>query len=157
MNFSHRCFLLTADDKIVRLPSNHFERVFQMDPPTERIPECASQRMRVAGILVELQHRKPVRIVRTDYWYVHFDSNGTMDLEKNRRQSALSMEAFVGGILYTRVGTGAGNVVRASHRFAARRYDHEARWKPSATLESRIFDAALGVIKCRAVPTVSTA
>jgi len=154
MNLSHRFFLVTTNDEIVRLPNSHFERVLRMHP-TERIPEYARQRMRVAEIIIDLQDRKPVDIVRGYYWYLNFDSNGTADYEKFMRHGAVSMEASIGADAW--FGKEAGNVVRASHRFAVRRRDHEARWKPSPTLESRIFDAALGVIRCQAVATVSTA
>lgn len=154
MNLSHRIFLVTADDEIVRLPNNHFERVVRMNP-TERVPEYARQRMRVAEIIIDSQNRKPVDIVRGSYWYLYFDNNGTADYEKLMRHGALSMEASMGGHAW--FGEEPKNVVRASHRFAARRRDHEARWKPSARLESRIFDAALGVIRCRIVATVSAA
>lgn len=152
MNLSHRIFLVTADNEIVRLPNNHFEQVLRVHP-TERIPEYAGQRMRVAELVIDLQDRKPVDIVRGYYWYLHFDSSGTADHEKFMRHGAVSMEASIDSKAWS--GEEPTNIVHASHRFAARRRDHEARWKPSGTLESRIFDAALGMIRCRVVATVS--
>ena len=105
MNLSHRFFIVTADDEIARLPNNHFERVLRIHP-AEGIPEYARQRMRVAEIIIDLQDRKPVDIVRGYYWYLHFDSNGTADYEKFMRHGAISMEASMGGHAWFGPGTG---------------------------------------------------
>jgi hypothetical protein len=55
------------------------------------------------------------------------------------RDGALMMEAGMGSIFPTK----SGSVIHASSRFAARRRDHQAVWKPSLELSKAIYDAAL--------------
>jgi hypothetical protein len=88
---------------------------------------------------VELQDRKPDRILRVVFCYLYFDDRGGLDRDKVMRDGALMMEAGMGSIIPTR----AGSVIHASSRFAARRRDHEAIWKPSPELNKAIYDAAL--------------
>jgi hypothetical protein len=55
------------------------------------------------------------------------------------RDGALMMEAGMESIFPTK----SGSVIHASSRFAARRRDHQAIWKPSSALVNKIYDAAL--------------
>jgi hypothetical protein len=50
------------------------------------------------------------------------------------KNGALMMEAGIEGIAPTK----SGSVIRASARFAARRRDHRAIWKPSPELNKTI-------------------
>jgi hypothetical protein len=88
---------------------------------------------------VELQDRKPVRILRVVFCYLYFDHQGRLDKDKVMKAGALMMEAGIGSIAPTK----SGSVIHASTRFAARRRDHEAIWKLSPELNKAIYDAAL--------------
>jgi hypothetical protein len=88
---------------------------------------------------VELEDRKPARILRVVFCYLYFDHRGRLDRDKVMRDGALMMEAGMGSIVPTK----SGSVINASSRFAARRRDHQAIWKPSPKLSKAIYDAAL--------------
>ena len=88
---------------------------------------------------MELQDRKPVRMLRVVFCYLYFDHQGRLDRDKVMKDAALMMEAGMGSIAPTK----SGSVIHASSRFAARRRDHEAIWKPSLKLNKAIYDAAL--------------
>ena len=87
---------------------------------------------------MELKDRKPVDILRVVFCYLYFDDQGRLDRDKVMKDGALMMEAGMGSIFPTK----SGSVMYASSRFAARRRDHEAIWKPSPELNKAIYDAA---------------
>ena len=88
---------------------------------------------------MELKDRKPVDMLRVVFSYLYFDDQGRLDRDKVMKDAALMMEAGIGSILPTK----PGSVIHASARFAARRRDHQAIWKPSPEFNKAIFDAAL--------------
>ena len=97
--------------------------------------------MRVAEVIVGLENRHLVDVVRVSYFYLHFDKRGFADYETFMRHGALAMEAAMGSNWPFPDKT--ANVIRAGHRFAARRRDHEAVWKPTSSLARSIYKAAL--------------
>ena len=97
--------------------------------------------MRVAEVIVGLEKRRPVEVVRLSYFYLHFDKSGFADYERFMGHGALAMEAVMGSDWS--FSNERSNVIRAGHRFAARRRDHEAMWKPTSSLARSIHEAAL--------------
>jgi hypothetical protein len=73
------------------------------------------------------------------FGYLYFDHQGRLDRDKVMKDSALKVEAGMGSIGPRK----SGSVIHASSRFAARRRDHQAIWKPSSALVNKIYDAAL--------------
>ena len=71
---------------------------------------------------------------------MYFDADGRLDTDRLMQDAALKIEAGIGDIFVTK----SDKVTNASSRFAARRRDHEAVWKPSARIEKAIYDAELG-------------
>jgi hypothetical protein len=140
MKLSHRIILIDSSGQVLRMPNSRFERLLR-PRPTDRFPQFAGQRVRVAEVIVGLENRRPVDIVRISYFYLHFDKKGFADYETFMRHGALAMEAATGSQwLFPDETT---NVIPAGHRFAARRRDHEAVWKPTSSLARSIYKAAL--------------
>ena len=123
---------------MIRLSNRLFQKLWD-NSQGNRLPQFAGCRVRWAEAVVELQDRKPARVLRVVYCYLYFDHRGRLDRDKVMRDGALMMEAGIGSIVPTK----SGSVIHASSRFAARRRDHQAIWKPTPELSKAIYDAAL--------------
>ena len=140
-----RYFLVTDEDDIIRLSQARFDRL-SSNPPTDNLAEFADQRVRWAGIIVELENRKPSKILRTTYGYLHFNSDGGINIDRYLQDAAVVVAAGFPNIF---AGEAPPNVIDAQQKFAKRQRDHSVWWKPSATLEQQIWDAAMDQCKYR--------
>jgi len=89
---------------------------------------------------VELDQRRPVEILRMEYFVMTFDSEGRIDHAERDRESRLAMDVLPP---YD-VDQENGNVVDARHVFAKRRYDNRYRWTPSPKMERTIMKVVFG-------------
>lgn len=138
MGISIRHILVDQNDAVIRLSNRLFQRLWD-NPQGDTVPQFAGCRVRWAEAVVELQDRKPVDMLRVVFSYLYFDDQGHLDRDKVMKNGALIIEAGIEGIAPTK----SGSVIHASARFAARRRDHQAIWKPSPELNKAICDAAL--------------
>jgi len=139
MGIGIRIFLVNDDDSIRRFPLTRFERLIRRDPE-ERLRRFAGNRVRCAEVALKLEQRKPIEIVRIQYFIVSFDSEGRIDQTEQEKAWHLTAE-MVSSPLIKR---GQNHVIDAKHRFAKRRYDYEYRWTPTAEIEAAIMDAIFG-------------
>lgn len=84
MGLSFRIYLIAQDDVICRLAQAKFDRMSR-EPAAHRLPMFASQRVRMASVIVELAGGAPVRVARTTYAVVAFDREGRLDAGRFRR------------------------------------------------------------------------
>jgi hypothetical protein len=63
-----RIFIVNDDDTLKRMPLKCYHRLFRQDPE-ERFAEYASKRIRYVLVVLELENRKPVEIVRIQYFF----------------------------------------------------------------------------------------
>jgi hypothetical protein len=75
MGISLRVFLVNDDDSIHRFALTRYERLLSRDP-NERITQHAGKRVQYILIVVDLLNREPVEILRVQYSYLYFDSEG---------------------------------------------------------------------------------
>ena len=136
MGLSSRMFLLDQDDKLYRLPNSRYEQMLQ-DPVSSPLTLFASQRVRIADLLVELLNRQPIRIVRSTYGIFTFNADGCFDPNTFERQQWARAQQALAPLPIEVSGT--STVVDAKTRFVAQ----GGHWTPSQTLASRIRDAAL--------------
>lgn len=136
MGVSLRIFLVNDDDSIQRLPLSQYERLYRRDPK-ERLPQYAEKRVRYAEVAVEFAQRKPVEILRIQYFIMLFDSEGRIDASEQQKENRLAMELLPP----FGVDGQSGQVIDAQHRFARKRYDNEYRWTPSPEVEKAIVHA----------------
>ncbi len=127
--------IINDDDTIRRLPLTKFERLMKRDSD-ERIPEYAEKKVRYAEVVLDLEQRKPAKILKMDYLVMAFDSKGRIDRTERDQKSQLAMDI----IPPFDVGRENGNVVDARHVFAKRQFDSQYRWTPSLKIEQAIFD-----------------
>jgi hypothetical protein len=141
MGYSLRKYLLTADDTICRLENIEFDRMLR-NPARHRLLGMASQRVRMASLVLLLEHRKPIRVVWATFALVAFDAQGHLVADAFlKQQAALAASALA--LAFVDPGE-QPKVVDASSRFVAQ----GGKWTPSAQLARALEDVALGRLKC---------
>jgi hypothetical protein len=91
-------------------------------------------------VALELEQRRPVRILRILYLILSFDPEGRIDaaeLEKGRRLGVDMMPPVL-------TDGGPNQVIEARHLFAKKRFDNEYRWNPTPEIEASILEAIFG-------------
>ncbi|MCK4391125.1 MAG: hypothetical protein KAV83_12915, partial [Desulfobacterales bacterium] len=86
---------------------------------------------------VDLVNRKPVEILRIQYAYLSFDSEGKIDNAELQKQMRLGVD-MVPPVATERVSM---NVLDAKHRFVQKRYHDTYRWRPTPEIEAAIVKA----------------
>ncbi|MCP4902445.1 MAG: hypothetical protein GY906_36230 [bacterium] len=142
MTYSPRTFIVGPDDTLFRLASAKFSRMVD-DPEHHRLERFAGQRVRMVEAIVEVRDRTPCAVVRLVYQMLGFDARGRLDRRASMRQN-VALADLVAGRVVGGSTTNEATIVEASSRFVAR----GGLWQPSASLEQRILQAALGELKC---------
>ncbi len=84
--------------------------------------------MRYAEVVVNLENRRAVEVLRIGFYQHRVLKNGELDREHLNAVMATAGEAAFGGL---RIAEPQPGVVVAEHRFAERRPDHLSTWKPT--------------------------
>jgi hypothetical protein len=134
MGFGIRIFFIDEDDKIIRIPASRFERIRDRHSK-ESLLKYKNSRIRYAEIILELENRKPISMVRIIFGYLQIDSEGKIDQDflDKEGQVAISMVPSI------HFSGKLENVIHASDRFAQKRFKNEFTWTPSFELEQEIF------------------
>jgi hypothetical protein len=141
MSLSTRVFILDKAGDLFRVPGSKFSAMLSIPSANRRLSRFASHRVRAAEAVVELQDRRPSRVVRIVYFMLQFDDTGALDKAKLMRQSAAALDAYYEAATPK---AAAETVVDATSRLLVR----GGRWTPTAEFELAIRDAALGKVKC---------
>jgi len=138
--------VITDDDQVFRMAETMFKRLLA-NPAEAHLKQFAGQRVRFADIVVELHHRKPERVVRIGYYYLHFNQDGSINYERFMRDGAVIAEA---GLADTRkTDADPTRVINATAKFAQRERDHAIWWQPDDALEKVILDASVDLTSCK--------
>ena len=142
---SVRYFFVSDDDEIFRVPNTKFERLLRgsFEEKTERF---AGKRVRAAEIIVKLENRKAVLVLRAIYYYLHFNEKGILDYDRFMKDGGIVANAGIPDIYAEKV---QGNLINARQEFAKRQRDHTVWWKPNMQLERNILDASIDEFKCK--------
>lgn len=134
MGFGIRIFFIDEDDKIIRIPASRFERIRDRHSK-ELLLEYKNSRIRYAEIILELENRKPISIVRNIYGYLQVDSEGKVDQDflDKEGQVAISMMPSIS------LPGEPENVIHARDKFTQKRFKNKFTWTPSFELEQKIF------------------
>jgi hypothetical protein len=135
-------FVLDQAGDLFRLPSSTFSAMMS-SPDENPLVRFASKRIRAAEAVVELQDRRPRRVVRVVYFMLPFDEAGILDKATLMRQSAASLDAYAEAVASK--SARPETVVDATSRLMVR----GGRWTPAAEFERAIRDAALGKTRHR--------
>jgi hypothetical protein len=142
---SLRHFFLSDDNEIFRIPNTKFERLLKgsFEKKTERF---AGNRVRAAEIIVKIENRKPILVLRAIYYYLHFNEKGILDFDRFMKDGGIVAIAGIPDIFAEKVQS---NLINAQQEFAKRQRDHTVWWKPSMQLERNILDASIDEFKCK--------
>ena len=139
MGIGTRIFLIDENDSLHRISISRYNRIRNPDSD-ERFTQYAGKRMRCAMIFLEVENRKPLSVVRTEYYYLPFDNKGRIDSTETEKQIRLSLE-IVPPILEEQ---SPKKVLDTQSRFAKKRYKHEFQWTPNQEIETAIMTAIFG-------------
>jgi hypothetical protein len=139
MGLGTRIFIVNEDDTLKRMPMKRYHRLFRRDPK-EQFLEYAGNRIRYVLVVLELENRKPVEILRVQYSYLAFDQKGRLREDERERAARLSMEM----IKTSPPEEESNQVIDARYKFAKKRFSREFRWEPSPEIETAIFKAIFG-------------
>ncbi len=141
---SLRHFFVSEDNEIFRIPNTKFERLLKgsLEKKTERF---AGKRVRTAEIVVKLENRKPIQVLRAIYYYLHFNEKGILDYDRFMKDGGIVANAGIPDIFAEKVQS---NLINAQQEFAKRQRDHSVWWKPSMQLERNILVASIVEFKC---------
>jgi hypothetical protein len=144
MRFSS-CLILVVENDVLYLLSNaKFDRMLQ-HPAENRLPRFAGARVRMASVIIGLENRKPMCMVRSNFSILSFDENGRLDLAAYEQPIRARMDlAF--GALPSKTAPSM-KVVEAAGRFV----DRGGRWEPSRAMMRAIELSALGFAKCKRI------
>ncbi|MFH0725090.1 MAG: hypothetical protein V2B19_01825 [Pseudomonadota bacterium] len=137
MGFSIRIFFVNDQDEIKRISYASFERILRRDPKQAH-HEHKNSRIRYAEVVLEVENRKPVSIVRIVYGYLKFDSKGYADKKFLAEEQRVAM-----GMMSLPLPGDSSIVVHASDRFAQKIFKDNFSWTPTFELEQTIFKAAI--------------
>ena len=132
MGVGLRIFLVNDDNSLKRLALTRYERLMQRDPDVS-FPQYAGKRVRYAEVAVEFENRKPVEVLRMEYFIMHFDSKGRID--GTVQYDIMSLGVNLIPPMYFKTDP---VVIEAQHHFAKKRFDHQFRWKPTPEIEMAI-------------------
>jgi hypothetical protein len=135
MGLSLKVFIVNDDDTILPLSFARYERLIARNSK-EVIPQFAEKRVRYGLAVVDLINRKPIEIVKIQYSYLSFDSEGRIDSDFLKEESRLGLD-ILPPILKE---SNPQPVIDARHKFAQKRFDRQYKWEPSPEIESAIFN-----------------
>ena len=133
MGLSFRIFVVRDDDTIKRFPLTRFNRILRRDP-NERQTQYAGKRIRIASMAVEMIDRKPVAIVKGQYSFLDFDSEGLLDLDERDKRVRLVSDTLEP----IPIKKASGKVVDAKYKFAKKRYKDQYVWNPTPAIKATI-------------------
>ena len=85
-----RVFIINDDDSLRRLPNAKYERMLRQDP-NDRLSQYSGKRIRYALVILETENRKPSKIIRIQYSYLFFDSEGSLDTQEREREMLIGV------------------------------------------------------------------
>jgi len=140
MSISLRVFFFKPDKSIIKIPLSRFDQLFNNDS-NESFPEYAGERIKCAIVCVELENRRPVKIINVNYTIVSFSSDGRIDQEKFHSEGALAMQMMDLPDLSL-----PKNVVDLSPKIARKKYHERFKWTPTKdevdTIIEMVFSGA---------------
>lgn len=97
-------------------------------PDGGRLPADAEGFVRYAQVIVSLQDRRALEVLRVGFFQYRALPDGTLDREHFQEIMAAVPEAAFGWLQLSKPPPG---VVGVEHKFAKRRLDHLSHWKPT--------------------------
>jgi hypothetical protein len=137
MNHSIRVFAVLDDGSIKKLAKNKFYNLNRNEKEAT-FPEFSNRKVRIAEFIVELENRKPIRIIREFYNIYFFDDEGRIDDEGLRVQLDLLAKTFFKED-DDKISI-KGNVIDATNIFLERRIETQYKWHPDESMKNMLYE-----------------
>jgi hypothetical protein len=134
-----RIFVVNDDGSIKRLALVRYDRLLERDPK-ERLPQYAGKRVRYALTVVDLVDREPAEILRIQYSYLSFDSEGRIDSAEGKREARLLLEILPPEPIVRY----PWDVVEPKRSLPKKCHDDEHKWMATPDIEAAIVEAIFG-------------
>ena len=108
--------------------------------PDERFLEYADKHIRYVLVVLELENRKPVEILKIQYSYLSFDPEGRLREDEREKKARLSMDM----VKPMQSDQEPNLVIDARYKFSKKRFAREYMWEPSPEVETAIFKEIIG-------------
>lgn len=138
MGAGNRYYIVEDDDTIRPISAARFDRL-TAEGSTERLPEYARRRVRFASIRVDFVERRPVGVREAEFGCLRFDRRGRFD------ESEWIAVLMAGIDKYLARFEPPGDAREQRRQAARSRIKRAHDWKPSRSLRSRLYAAALGM------------
>ena len=142
---SLRYFFVSDDDEIFRVPNAKFDRLLK-GSSEEKTERFEGKRVRAAEIIVKIENRKPIEVLRAIYYYLHFNEKGILDYDRFMKDCGIVANAGFPNLFAEKA---SGNLINAQQKFAERARNYTVWWKPSMPVERNILDASIDEFKCK--------
>lgn len=137
MNHSIRVFAVLDDGSIKKLAKNKFYNLNRNEKEAT-FPEFSNRKVRIAEFIVELENRKPIRIIREFYNIYFFDDEGRIDDEGLRVQlDLLAKTSFKEDDDKISI---KGNLIDATNIFLERRIETQYKWHPDEIMKNMLYE-----------------
>jgi len=137
MGTAFRIFFVNADNTVRRVSLARFNRLF-LGESDEAFPEYAGQRVRYLLLFLETEGRRPLRVIRADFAYVQFNTQGRRDMAAADAEIRLLMSAMPTS------GPQRTGIIEAGHEFLQRQVAHELRWEPTPEIANAVRALVFG-------------
>ena len=127
-------FFLEENGSFRPIPWSRYLGLYQGDPSV-RFPEYARKAVKCVSVTLELEHRTPISVIRTDFFVTYFDRSGGID-EKKKEESLRLAVNMAGPDVETEPG--AASVIDASQRLYKKRYGDQFKWTPAERERAKI-------------------
>ncbi len=133
MGYGYRYFAFMDDGSIRRVPVRWVDNLCR---GIDVMPEFSEKRIKVASVILKLERRRPLEILKIDGEIWEFDERGSP-------QPSLADGAIEASATYNRVKeekADTGRVVSVSGRIARKRWTEKYRWELTRTEVNRIIE-----------------
>lgn len=139
MGLSYR-FFIYHNDEIKKIPHAKYQRF--LDGKAE-FPEYAGETLNMAEIIVEIENKEVVEVIRSSFYLQKITEDGAQDKEfelDKMRHAINQIEPLEGGIKKEVTE----NIIDASNRFEERRLDARCVWEPEYKVARLLEEMAFG-------------
>jgi hypothetical protein len=132
MGFGSRIFFFEDDGTLRSVPWSRYDRLYKRDPSV-LFPEYAGKAVKCVSVVIELENRISLSVLRTNFFITHFDKRGLID--RTRKEEALRLAVNMTG---PDLSDPCGPVIDAHQRLSAKVYRDRFTWIPTREEEEKI-------------------
>ena len=140
MNITNRIFAVLDDDSVVKIPNYKIEKLLKFREDT-KFPEFRNKKIRIVSFLLEIKERKPIRVVRDNYYFYEFNGSGMLDKNKHFEQLRVQLYETV---IDPNLKVSEGGVKYANKETFNKSSSIQYQWIPTTAVTSELQKQLFG-------------